>query len=905
MLRITPQTSSADAKKYYSRADYYDLEMAGQWLGKGAATLGLQGQVSEAAFNSLCDNLHPQTGEQLTARTIAERRVLFDFTFDCPKSVSLEWQLGGDPRIFDAFRDSVRETMADIEKEIAVRVRKGGRQDDRISGNLVGAEFYHTTTRPSREDGNPDPFLHCHFTVFNAVFDPTEEIWKAAEIGRIKSEANFWGAVAYAKLANKLEDLGYATRRTKHGFELAGIDDKLVRKFSRRTEEIEKLAKQLGITDQERKAKLGATSRLAKSKNLSADDLRDYWRSRLSTDDASALQRVRLQAKVPSLPPADRSAEAVNYAKDHCFARDSVVSERQFQTEALRHGVGAVDLQTVQAVMQRHQDLLWGQRAGRSMVTTKHVLDEERKIVGFARKGRGTCKPLGKPGWFIHDDKLNAGQQNAVRRVLESASQICIVRGKAGTGKTRLLRELVGRIEENGKHVFAFAPTAEASRGVLREEAKIANADTVARLLVDVELQREVAGQVVVIDEASLISAPNMVQVFDLAGELGFRVVLFGDKRQHGSVERGSALKLLEDEAGLPVAEVSEIMRQKRAEYIAAVQDLSEGHTEAGFDKLDRLGWVQEIADVDQRQRQIAADYVQAVQQGKSCLVVAPAKIEGEKVTAAIREELKAVGRLGGKEREFLRLDSTDWTEAERGDAVNYDGGEVLVFQKPAKGFQKGQRVQVDNPATAPLDKAARFQAYRPGSLRIVAGDVLRITKNGFTRDKKRLNNGMLVQVKGFTRQGDIELKNGWVIDKYYGFIAPGYVLTSFASQGKSPDRVLIAQSADSFPASSREQFYVSCSRGKESCTVYTSDRDELRKAIHWSDPKLTATELVNDGKRRRDVEQHQQKQSRRQRLLKHVAFIQRLANLGRNFVQRQMEKIHDYVPQKVMVHER
>ena len=64
--------------------------------------------------------------------------------------------------------------------------------------------------------------------------------------------------MAYAKLATKLEVLGYQTRRTKHGFELAGIDDALVRKFSRRTEEIEKLAQELGITDAAQKAKLGA-----------------------------------------------------------------------------------------------------------------------------------------------------------------------------------------------------------------------------------------------------------------------------------------------------------------------------------------------------------------------------------------------------------------------------------------------------------------------------------------------------------------------------------------------------------------------------------------------------------------------------------------------------------------------
>lgn len=37
-----------------------------------------------------------------------------------------------------------------------------------------------------------------------------------------------------------------------------------------------------------------------------------------------------------------------------------------------------------------------------------------------------------------------------------------------------------------------------------------------------------------------------------------------------------------------------------------------------------------------------------------------------------------------------------------------------------------------------------------------------------------------------------------------------GYVITSHASQGADVDRVLIAQLADSFGASSEERFYVS-----------------------------------------------------------------------------------------------
>jgi hypothetical protein len=43
-----------------------------------------------------------------------------------------------------------------------------------------------------------------------------------------------------------------------------------------------------------------------------------------------------------------------------------------------------------------------------------------------------------------------------------------------------------------------------------------------------------------------------------------------------------------------------------------------------------------------------------------------------------------------------------------------------------------------------------------------------------------------------------------------FGHRTHGYVITSHASQGTDVDRVLIAQSADSFGASSEERFYVS-----------------------------------------------------------------------------------------------
>src|SRR5436305_7139612 len=138
MIRITQQDSAGAAKRYYATADYYSegQEIVGSWGGKGASRLGLEGTVDKFSFERLCDNLDPRTGKPLTVRTRSERTVGYDFTFSVPKSVSLLYALSGDQYIMDAFRGAVAETMREMEAEMKTRVRKGGKDEDRDTGNM-------------------------------------------------------------------------------------------------------------------------------------------------------------------------------------------------------------------------------------------------------------------------------------------------------------------------------------------------------------------------------------------------------------------------------------------------------------------------------------------------------------------------------------------------------------------------------------------------------------------------------------------------------------------------------------------------------------------------------------------------------------------------------------------------
>lgn len=194
MLRINVPANSAAAKAYYSKAgDYYGYgkggEYAGQWQGKLAEELGLSGAATMEDFHALFDNRHPKSGERLTGCDRDDRRPLIDFTWSVPKSVALMRSLAGDKRIEHAIWDTVMETMDDIEKEIAARVRKNGAFHNRIVGNGIILPFYHRYSRPL--NGEVDPGDHIHACLMNVCRDPVEDQLKAVEIGHIKANAPY------------------------------------------------------------------------------------------------------------------------------------------------------------------------------------------------------------------------------------------------------------------------------------------------------------------------------------------------------------------------------------------------------------------------------------------------------------------------------------------------------------------------------------------------------------------------------------------------------------------------------------------------------------------------------------------------------------------------------------------
>jgi len=335
----------------------------GTWGGKGAAMLGLKGEVQRNDFVALINNRWPRAnGERLTVRMnktrledvkdkktglpvidpetgnvqkreVSNRRVGYDLTFSVPKSVSLYLAVNQDKVVEQVIAEALDETMATIEARMETKVRKGYLHDNRVSPNMVYAKFVHGESRPV--DGIPDPHYHIHVFAMNATFDEVENEWKALEVGNTVGDRTFYEAHFHHLLAAKLDASGYGIRRTEQHFEFASVNRELVEKFSRRTELIEQRARdKYKVLEAEARA-------LMKSTNMAFDDAFahviaeiggdwDKWKSNLGARNRESKSSAKYEARQElvahwqsEMTPEERESLRPECVKKRTFPKSS------------------------------------------------------------------------------------------------------------------------------------------------------------------------------------------------------------------------------------------------------------------------------------------------------------------------------------------------------------------------------------------------------------------------------------------------------------------------------------------------------------------------------------------------------------------------------------------------------
>lgn len=868
MIRMVQSSSAAQAKSYYAEAlvksDYYmdEQERGGYFRGLLAQKLGLNGEATKEHFYHLCENRNPLTRLQLTPMTKDNRTVGYDINFHVPKSVSIVHALAKDKHIEDAFRASVYETMTDIEADMMTRVRVGKADLDRHTGEALWTDFIHQTARPV-EGQLPDPHLHAHCFVFNITYDENENKLKAAQFRDIVRDSPYYTARFQKRLSDRLIDLGYNIRPTKKAFEIEGVPQQVIDHFSKRTDEIGRAAKEQGITGAEALDRMGARTRSRKQKGLGMDELKADWRKQiyaLGISEAEGAKSVRYAASKGTEKATPE--KSVAFSLNHHFEKASVMPQRRLQATAYKQAIGSrkVDMDQVDAQFNKDHSLIWGEENGQRVCTTQKVLSEEQRMVNLARSGRGVMAPICKQAPGI---QLQGQQGKAIAHILTTSDRVSIVRGAAGTGKTTLMGEAVYWMQKAGKDVTVVAPSSDASRGVLRNDG-FTEADTVASLLLNTKAQDKLQDGVLWVDEAGMLGTKDMTALLELTKEKNTRLILGGDMRQHSSVDRGDALRILNKVGRIKTAEVSEIHRQKKAEYKEAVKALSSGDIKKGFERLDTMGAIKTV-DPQKPNAALIEDYIGLLKEGKDVLVISPTNAHRQELTKGIRDALQQEGMLGKKEIQADRLQQQYFSLAEKQNWQSYRPGQVIQFNQNAKGFLRGSRwnvkevsdkgVILTDQATGktnwlPQNQPERFNVMERSTISLAKGDKVRVTHPGFDKKKNRMDTGKMLDVVSVRRDGRIELQNKisrqkYHIDKDFGHIDHAHGMTSYASQGKTVDHVLIAQPEATWSATNAKQFYVSASRAKHGITIYTDDKEKLLDHAQREGNRTSAIEMT------------------------------------------------------------
>src|SRR3990167_5668503 len=220
-------------------------------------------------------------------------------------------------------------------------------------------------------------------------------------------------------------------------------------------------------------------------------------------------------------------------------------------------------------------DKATGEKTG--TYTTKDVRAEEEKLIRFAdhianrpRKGLGCSVPSPKG-----NIKLSAEQKAVYEQCVNSVRNLCMIQGRAGVGKSAVLRPIRLAHEERGFRVLGLAPTHKVAQDLKAdgfEEAKTCHSFLFA---LKNNRERLDSQTLVVVDEAGMLGTELSVELFHAIKTSGAKLLLVGDDRQLGSVQRGGLFGHLAERYG--AAALTEVRRQTVSWQKAVSEDLSQG----------------------------------------------------------------------------------------------------------------------------------------------------------------------------------------------------------------------------------------------------------------------------------------------------------------------------------------
>ena len=226
-------------------------------------------------------------------------------------------------------------------------------------------------------------------------------------------------------------------------------------------------------------------------------------------------------------------------------------------------------------------------------------------------------------GYFKTNDNLNEGQNLAVNTCVRN--KFSILTGGPGTGKTTTLNTAIERLLELKPNAIVklCAPTGKAALRMTESTGK--DASTIHRLLgkgtgndFKYNTNNKLDADIIVIDESSMMGE-HLTNAFLEAIPSHAHVIFIGDHEQLPSVEGGNVLRDLIESNAVPVAKLTQVMRQvsqdgRQSEIITVSKDIiKQNPVDLNSLKKNEVVWINSgSTDTDKEQRgRNAADKIE------------------------------------------------------------------------------------------------------------------------------------------------------------------------------------------------------------------------------------------------------------------------------------------------------
>jgi conjugative relaxase-like TrwC/TraI family protein len=367
---------------------------------------------------------------------------------------------------------------------------------------------------------------------------------------------------------------------------------------------------------------------------------------------AAALQAAGLRRAVFSR--ADVAGQVAAHLPTSGLSAEQVLARVAQLTDAALALADAVPIgQRPQAVTARASD---------DRYATVQVLSAEARILSLASRGR-----RGGYGQVLHsalmpagrDGRLDPGQYGALLRLAGGGDFLSVLTAPAGAGKTSTLGAAAQAWQQAGYRVLGLAPSARAAAELAAATGD--GAETLAKWLHSHDrassagkTQGQAAGwaelddrTVVIVDEASMASTPDLDRLTDAAARAAAKVVLVGDPAQIGVINGPGGMLAALSHAGHGVV-LQQIHRFAHAWERQASLALRTGQPGAlgGYQSAGRLHSCQ---NGEQALDAVFGHWQRARADGQDVLMLARTRVDVDALNARARAAALAAGDVSGQ----------------------------------------------------------------------------------------------------------------------------------------------------------------------------------------------------------------------------------------------------------------